>query len=243
MIRITKEQEHYKEELDWLTTYHHFSFARYYDPSNVNFGPLRVFNDDIIMPRKGFGFHQHQDMEIVTYVIDGTLEHKDNLGNVGIILPGEIQRVSAGTGIFHSEFNHSDEKPLRLLQIWIFSDTKDLRPSWEQRGYSKDRRKNTLLRVIGPRRDDKDDSLAISQDATFYVSSLEKGKEVGCNLKKERIGYLFVIGGAIHLNEKVLHTRDAARIEEEESLKIGALEDTDLILIDLPKQYRKNSVA
>ncbi len=242
MIQITKEQEQYKGELDWLTTYHHFSFAEYFDPSKVSFGPLRVFNDDMIQPGTGFDFHQHQDMEIVTYVIDGELEHKDNLGNNGIIQPGEIQRMSAGTGVFHSEFNHSKEKPLRLLQMWVFSDTKGLKPSWEQKRFTKEDRKNKLLPVIGPKNSNQKGSLAISQDATFYVSNLEKGKELSFNLQTGRIAYLFVISGKISLNDKVLDTRDAAQIEKEENLKISAQKDTELILIDLPVRYMKNSV-
>lgn len=242
MIQITKEQEQYKGESDWLTTYHHFSFAEYYDPSRVNFGPLRVFNDDIIKPGTGFDLHRHQDMEIVTYVIEGALEHKDSLGNHGIIQPGEIQRMSAGTGVLHSEFNHSDEKPLRLLQMWVFSDTKGLQPSWEQKRYTKDDRKNKLLPVIGPKNSNPKDRLAISQDATFYISNLDPDADLSYIPQKDRIAYLFVIEGKIALNGKVLYTRDAAQIENEEILKIKAQRDTDLILIDLPIQYRKNSV-
>jgi len=241
MIRVTKEMQHYKGESDWLTTYHHFSFADYYDPNNVNFGPLRVFNDDIIKPGAGFDLHQHQDMEIVTYVIDGTLEHKDSLGNHGIIEPGEIQRMSAGTGVLHSEFNHSSEKPLRLLQIWLFSDTRGLQPSWEQKRYTKDERKNKLLPVISPKNSNQKDRLEISQDATFYISNLETGNVQTYNLLKDRMAYFFVIEGKVALNDKVLYTRDAVQIENEEVLKLQAQGDTEIILIDLPIQYKKNS--
>jgi redox-sensitive bicupin YhaK (pirin superfamily) len=242
MIKIIKEQEQYKGENEWLSTYHHFSFAEYYDPKNVNFGPLRVFNDDIIQPATGFDFHQHQDMEIVTYVIDGELEHKDSLGNHGIIQPGEIQRMSAGTGVLHSEFNHSDEKPLRLLQIWLYSDTKGLKPSWEQKRYTEDDRKNKLLAVISPKRSNQKDRLGISQDATFYISNLQADKDLSYVTKSDRITYLFVIEGKIALNDKVLYTRDIAQIENEKILKIKAQQDTELILIDLPIKYMKNSV-
>lgn len=242
MIRIIKEQEQYKGEHEWLTTYHHFSFAEYFDPKNTNFGPLRVFNDDIIQPGTGFDLHQHKDMEIVTYVIDGTLEHRDNLGNHGIVQPGEIQRMSAGTGVFHSEFNHSKEKPLRLLQMWVFSDTRGLKPSWEQRVFTKEERKNKLLPVIGPKSSNKTDRLEISQDATFYISSLEAGSKINHRLQVGRIAYLFVITGKVSLNDKILHTRDAAAIEDEENLNIKAERETEIILIDLPIQYNKNSV-
>ncbi len=219
-----------------------FSFADYYDPNNVNFGSLRVFNDDIIQPGTGFDFHQHQDMEIVTYVIDGTLEHKDSLGNQGIVQPGEIQRMSAGTGVLHSEFNHSNEKPLRLLQIWLFSDTGGLQPSWEQKKYTKDDRKNKLLPVISQKNSNQKDRLGISQDATFYISNLETGKDLSYIPQKDRITYLFVIEGKIALNDKALYTRDVAQIENEKILKIKAQKDTELILIDLPIKYMKNSV-
>jgi redox-sensitive bicupin YhaK (pirin superfamily) len=242
MIRIIKEQQHYKGESDWLTTYHHFSFADYYDPNNINFGPLRVFNDDTIKPGTGFDFHQHQDMEIVTYVIDGTLEHKDSLGNHGIIEPGEIQRMSAGTGVFHSEFNHSDEIPLRLLQIWLFSDTRGLQPSWEQKRYTKDERKNKLLPVIGPKNSNQKDRLEINQDATFYISNLETDADLNYKPQNGRIEYLFVIEGKVTLNENTLHTRDAVMIEDDKILNIKAQKDTELILIDLPTRYKKNSV-
>lgn len=125
MLKIIKNSENFKTELDWLISFHHFSFGEHFHPEKVNFGPLRVFNDDKIELGKGFSFHSHHDMEIVTYVLDGTLEHKDNFGNEGVIEEGEVQRMSAGTGIFHSEFNHSNTNPLKLLQIWILPQKKD----------------------------------------------------------------------------------------------------------------------
>lgn len=243
MIRITKEMQQYKGEHGWLTTYHHFSFAEYHDPARSGFGPLRVFNDDIIAPGTGFDFHRHEDMEIVTYVIEGELEHRDSLGNHGIIVPGEIQRMSAGTGVLHSEFNHSAEKPLRLLQIWLYSDTRGLRPSWEQKRYSKEQRRNRLLPVISPAESRMDGSLAVNQDATFYIASLEPGTEQSHKLRKGRIAYLFVIKGRIRVGEKVLHSRDIAEIEDEDSLVIRAEGETELILIDMPASYRKNAAA
>ncbi len=242
MIKITKENQHYKGESEWLETYHHFSFAEYFDPSKVNFGPLRVFNDDIIKAGTGFDFHQHQDMEIVTYVIDGTLEHKDSLGNHGLIQPGEIQRMSAGTGVFHSEFNHSDTKPLRLLQMWVFSDTRGLKPSWEQKQYSKDDRTNKLLQVIGQKDASKQGSLGIHQDTSFYVSNLSPGSEIRHNIIKGRIAYLFVIEGKVSVNGKTLDTRDAAEIQDESKISIQGQKESEIILIDLPVQFKKNSM-
>jgi len=144
MITITKSSEHYRNKTDWLDTTHHFSFANYFDANKMNFGPLRVFNDDITQPGTGFDLHQHHDMEIVTYVIEGELEHKDNKGNHGVVHPGEVQRMSAGSGIMHSEYNHSKEKPLRLLQMWVFASKKNLEPSWEQKRYAKEERKKSF---------------------------------------------------------------------------------------------------
>ena len=243
MIRITKEMQQYKGEHGWLTTYHHFSFAEYYDPTRTGFGPLRVFNDDVIQAGAGFDMHRHENMEIVTYVIDGELEHRDSLGNHGIIRPGEIQRMSAGTGVMHSEFNHSTEKPLRLLQIWLFSDTWGLKPSWEQKRYSKEERRNRLLAVISPKDSKREESLSISQDATFYVSSLEPGTGQSHKLHKGRIAYLFVIEGKITLGNNVLHAKDTAEIEDEDSLDIRAESDAEIILIDMPADYKKNATA
>jgi|SRR5579883_2194593 len=242
MIKITKENQHYKGESEWLETYHHFSFAEYFDPSKVSFGPLRVFNDDVIKPGTGFDFHQHKDMEIVTYIIDGTLEHKDSLGNHGLIQPGEIQRMSAGTGVFHSEFNHSDTKPLRLLQMWVFSDTRGLKPSWEQKQYSKDDGTNKLLQVIGQKDASKQDRLGIHQDASFYVSHLRPGFEIQHNIIKGRIAYLFVIEGKVSVNGKTLDTRDAAEIQDESKISIQGQKESEIILIDLPVQFKKNSM-
>lgn len=133
MQELIKASEHYKNKIDWLTTYHHFSFGDYYNPEKNEYGPLRVFNDDLIKAGTGFEFHQHRDMEIVTYVIDGALRHRDNLGNDGIIEAGEMQRMTAGTGVIHSEHNASKTNSLRLLQIWVFPDKKGLPPSWQQK--------------------------------------------------------------------------------------------------------------
>ena len=187
MIKIVKSNEHYhNDDMDWLSSYWHFSFDHYQDPQKMNYGPLRVFNDDTIQPGTGFGFHPHRDMEIVTYVIDGELEHRDNQGNQVIIQPGEIQRMTAGTGIIHSEYNHSKERPLRLLQLWIFADKRGLEPSWEQKQFTKDERKDKLLPVIVPEGvSDGESALHIHQDASIYVSSLGKGARIEHRLAKK----------------------------------------------------------
>jgi quercetin 2,3-dioxygenase len=241
MIKITKSNEHYHNEEDWLSTYWHFSFDHYRDPDKMNFGPLRVFNDDIIQPGKGFGFHPHRDMEIVTYVIDGELEHRDNQGNQGVIHPGEIQRMSAGSGILHSEYNHSKQKPLRLLQLWIFSDSRGLQPSWEQKQFSSTDRKDKLLPVIVPQGVSDGNALHIHQDASIYVSSLNSGSSVKHKLAEGRKAYVFVISGSATINGVPVKTRDAARLEDESNISIQALSPTELILLDLPEKYAINN--
>jgi quercetin 2,3-dioxygenase len=238
MQELIKANEHYKNEIDWLTTYHHFSFGEYYNPEKHDYGPLRVFNDDLIKPGTGFEFHQHKDMEIVTYVIDGALRHRDNLGNDGIISAGEMQRMTAGTGVVHSEHNASKTNPLRLLQMWVFPDRKGLHPSWQQKKYSLEDRKNKLLQVIGPM-NNSGSELSIHQNALFYLSSLDSGKKIEYSLDSGRKAYLFVIDGKISMNDKIMETQDAAKIENTNTVSIEAKKTTELILIDLPEKYNQ----
>ena len=241
MIKIVKSGEHYHSEIDWLSSYWHFSFDHYQDPQKMNFGPLRVFNDDVIQPGTGFGFHPHRDMEIVTYVIDGELEHRDNQGNTGVIQPGEIQRMTAGSGILHSEYNHSKERPLRLLQLWIFANKRGLEPSWEQKKFRKEERSDRLLPVIVPENSADGGALHIHQDASIYVSSMNKGAAVEHGLAPGRKAYVFVIDGSIDLNGKKMESRDAARVEKEDRIEIKADKPSELILLDLPEKYAINN--
>ena len=241
MIKTIKANEHYKSEMDWLTSYHHFSFADYYNPEKMNYGPLRVFNDDTVQPGTGFDFHQHRDMEIITYLIEGKLEHKDNQGNHGVIYPGEVQRMTAGSGILHSEFNHSKEKPLRLLQMWVFANKRGLPPSWEQKKFTKEERMNKLVPVVTSESVQDKNALHVHQDATFYLSTLTDKGQVDHKLSAGRKAYLFVIDGAIKLNGNLMQTRDAALIEKEDDLVIKAEKPTELILIDLPEKYAVNN--
>jgi redox-sensitive bicupin YhaK (pirin superfamily) len=236
MQELIKAKEHYKNKNDWLTTYHHFSFGEYYNPEKNNYGPLRVFNDDLIQAGTGFEFHQHKDMEIVTYVIEGALRHKDNLGNDGIIEAGEIQRMTAGTGVFHSEHNASKTSPLRLLQMWVFPDIKGLHPSWQQKKYTLEDRKNKLLQVIGPMNNPSTE-LSIHQNVLLYISSLESGKKVKHIMEPGRKSYLFVIDGKIVINENIMETQDAAKIENIDVISIEAEKTTELILIELPEKF------
>src|SRR3990172_7538164 len=187
MIQVIRNKDRYHFETDWLSTYWHFSFDHYYDPANVQFGPLRVFNDDVIRPGGGFPLHGHKEMEIVTYVIEGELEHRDSMGNVGRIRPGEVQRMSAGTGVRHSEYNASKEKPVRLVQLWVLPAVKGLEPSWEQKKFTREERSGKLLPVAVPAgKADGKGAVKIQQDATIYASVLRSGDSVTHKLGKGR---------------------------------------------------------
>ncbi len=231
MVKIIKSDERYRAERGWLDTRWHFSFDDYYDPANMNWGPLRVFNDDVIQPASGFGFHPHRDMEIITYVISGELEHRDSTGNRGVIQPGEVQVMSAGTGIVHSEYNHSEKNPLRLLQLWILPRTKGRKPRWEQRVFSQKERQGKLLPVVSS--GIVPDTLHIDQDAAIYVSSLGKGHEAVHQSGAGRKGYAFVISGGVTLNRTTLAAGDQARLSDETEIRIKADEDSELIFLDL----------
>jgi redox-sensitive bicupin YhaK (pirin superfamily) len=232
MIRVIPAAERYHFESDWLSTYWHFSFDHYYDPDNVSFGPLRVFNDDTIAGGGGFPEHPHREMEILTYVLAGKLEHRDNLGNRGVIGAGELQRMSAGTGIRHSESNASKTEPLHLLQFWIHPAERGLKPSWEQKQFAREQRQSRLLPVASGR--PLDGALRIHQDATVYISALNPGDHPVLELAPGRRAYVFVIEGALALNGKSLAPGDQARVENELRLELQAGKAAELLLIDLP---------
>lgn len=240
MLQVIRADEHYKGQHGWLTTYHHFSFGEYHNPEKMNFGPLRVFNDDTILPGTGFDFHSHSNMEIVTYLIDGELEHRDNFGNRGIIRPGEAQRMSAGTGIMHAEYNHSKENPLRLLQMWVLPNRKNLKPSWEQRRFTKEQQTNRLLPIIVPESSENDGALKVHQDATFYLSTITPQNTIQHTIDDGRMAYIFVINGNVEVDGKLLQTRDAAKAENEKTVSITAQTQTELIVIDLPQRFAAN---
>lgn len=231
MIKIIRSNERYQADLGWLKTRWHFSFDHYYDPANLSWGPLRVFNHDVVDPGRGFDWHSHRDMEIVTYVLAGELEHRDSLGHTGVIEPGEVQVMSAGTGITHSEYNHSPDKPLHLLQLWLLPRQKGREPRWEQRRFSRADRTGRLLPVVSGSRPG---TLAIDQDATIYVSVLAAGQSVGHESQPQRRAYLFVIDGRTQLNEQTLAAGDQARMANEPRLNLEAQQDSELILLDLP---------
>jgi hypothetical protein len=242
MIETIRSKDRYHAETDWLSTNWHFSFDHYHDPDNMNFGPLRVFNDDTVAPSGGFPLHSHREMEIVTYIIDGALEHKDNLGNTGVIRPGEIQRMSAGTGIRHSEYNPSEKDPVHLIQLWIMPATQHLRPSWEQKSFSLSDRSGRLLPIAVPAGKNGNASstaVQIHQDATIYTSLLAPGQSVTHKLAQDRRAYIFVIKGSLQLNGETFAAGDQARVSAERELQLSAATGqsatpADFLLLDLP---------
>jgi quercetin 2,3-dioxygenase len=232
MIRIIPSEKRYKADHGWLITYHSFSFAEYYDPNNIRFGALRVFNDDTVQPGRGFGEHPHADMEIMTYVIDGTLEHRDSLGNRGLLHAGEVQRMTAGTGIIHSEYNPSEEKPVHFLQIWFLPERRGLTPSWEQKKFPSEQKRNRLLPVVSGR--PAEGALYIHQDVTVYLSRLEAGRQIHHRQEAGRRMYLFVIDGAVSVDgEHPMKAGDSARITGLSELTVSTGEGAEFMLMDL----------
>lgn len=231
MKQIIRSKDRYHHEMDWLSTYWHFSFDHYYDPANLSFGPLRVFNDDVVQPGTGFPPHSHRDMEIITCVLEGELEHQDNLGNRGRVQPGEVQVMSAGTGITHAEYNPSKTQLLHLLQIWVLPRTRSLKPRWEQRKFAKPERQGRLLPVVSGA---DGDTLKIDQDAIIYIASLDPGQNATHPVAPGRRAYAFVISGALDLNGTALSAGDQARITDESRLALAPSAPTELILLDLP---------
>jgi redox-sensitive bicupin YhaK (pirin superfamily) len=236
-IQIIRSEERHHQNIGWLDTRWHFSFAEYHDPANENWGALRVFNDDVVQPGQGFGMHPHRDMEIITIVLDGALEHQDSLGNRGVIRPGEVQVMSAGKGIVHSEYNHSKDAPLHLLQLWIFPRKKNLTPRWEQHVFDAAEREGKLLPVVSG--GEIPGTLTIDQDAAIYLSRLAAGQQVTHQSKPGRKGYLFVIDGAVTLGENSasaeLAAGDQARLNGETHLEMKAKTATEFIFLDLPQ--------
>jgi redox-sensitive bicupin YhaK (pirin superfamily) len=229
MIKIRKSKERGSSDLGWLKSKFSFSFAGYYDPSNKGFRQLRVINEDRISPGKGFDFHPHQDMEIVSYIIEGALEHKDSMGNVGQIVPGQIQRMSAGTGVIHSEYNPSKENETHMLQIWVHTDKKGHEPSYETIAYKELKGKNLKL-IVSP--NGENGSATIHQDVKFYSGKMANGESEEVNLRPGRYAWIQLIQGTLHVNKVELNEGDGA-ISEEELLKIESQGDSEFLLIDL----------
>ena len=228
MIRRANERGH--AEHGWLDTYHTFSFADYYDPDWMGFRTLRVINDDLVMPAMGFGTHPHRDMEIITYVLSGALEHKDSMGNGRIIRPGEVQYMAAGTGIQHSEFNPSKDEAVHMLQIWILPDRKGLKPRYAEKSLANapTGRFNLVVSKTG-----RDSSLSINQDADLYVAKLESGNEATHALNPDRHAWLHVAEGEVKLNGDTLKGGDAVAFSDESRVQLVAAKPSQVLLFDL----------
>jgi quercetin 2,3-dioxygenase len=216
---------------DWLDSRHTFSFNRYYDPRCVGFGDLLVINEDTVAPAGGFGTHGHRDMEIITYVVSGALEHRDSSGGSGILRPGEVQRMSAGTGVRHSEFNHSQSEPVHFLQIWITPESEGIEPGYEQREFAEDERRGRL-RVVASR-GGRDGSVTIHQDAEVYAASLGEGEELTHEPRAGGRAWVQVIKGGLELNGVGLRAGDGAAVSDEPRLVLRAVEPSEILLFDL----------
>jgi quercetin 2,3-dioxygenase len=231
MIQLRPSNERGDGEYGWLNTRHTFSFDQYHDPRWVSFRSLRVINEDVIAPGGSFPMHPHRDMEIITYVLEGALAHKDNMGNGSIIHPGDGQRMSAGTGVRHSEANPSPKDPTHLLQIWIEPDRKNYDPSYEQKQFAESEKRGHLRLIASP--NGADGSVIIHQDARFYASLLSPGDQVIHNVEARRFAWLQNAKGCIELNGQTLKQGDGAAISDEQKLTIKAIEDSELLLFDL----------
>lgn len=235
MIKTIKAGNRHFSDFGWLQTYWLFSFSSYYDQDNIQFGSLRVFNDDIVAPGTGFPTHPHEEMEIVTIVLDGEMTHEDSMGNKSVIRAGDVQRMSAGTGLTHSEFNLAD-KPVHFYQIWIFPDRSGLVPSYDQKSYDAGDSHNRLFPVASGR--NIAGAVTFHADATIYRCHLEAGKDVSHQALVGRRVFIYLTAGQVVVNDRKLAAKDQARIEVEEPLVIEAQEISDFILIDLPAGHR-----
>ena len=229
---IQKEDERGIAEHGWLHSKFSFSFAEYYNPMKMGFGLLRVLNDDIIEPGEGFGKHPHNNMEIITIMLQGELEHKDNSGSGSVIRPGEIQVMSAGTGILHSEFNHSQLDRVNLLQLWIIPKERNIAPRYDQKLFPLDEIKNSLLKVVSGTK--SNDTLYIHQNAAISLGKLDKGNKLVYNFSYKGNGvYLFVIKGNVSIDDTELNERDSAGIYEVDNFEISALADSEFVFIEV----------
>ena len=233
MLIVRKSDERGTADLGWLYSRHTFSFSDYYDPQHMGFGPLRVINEDRVSPAQGFGTHGHQDMEIISYVLEGALEHKDSIGTGSVIRPGDVQVMSAGTGIRHSEFNHSKTEPVHFLQIWIVPDREGIAPRYDQKRFP-DNEKRGRLRLVGST-DGRDGSIVIHQDVQFFAAVLNTGEQVTHALPAGRRAWLQVVRGAVETNGQRIDAGDSAAVDDEAALTVTARnDDAEILVFDLP---------
>ena len=233
MLKKLPKENMGKSNLGWLESRFHFSFAEYRNPNNINFGVLRVLNDDIVHPMSGFDMHPHSNMEIISYIIDGEITHKDSMGNVETLKRGEVQYLSAGDGIYHSEHNLHKSLDLRLLQIWIIPPKAGLPRLYGSKRYEKNQRENKLLNIVSSQNGNAD--IKIYQDINIYVSELEKNKTINFDIKKDRQVYFVQIEGNSQIDDIILNNGDALEIVDVEKLEIKALENSHFLFIEMPK--------
>lgn len=231
MLEVRHAQQRGVANFGWLNSRHTFSFGHYHDPRHMGFGPLRVINEDRVQPGRGFDTHGHRDMEIVSYVLEGALEHKDSMGNGSIIKPGDVQRMTAGTGVRHSEFNHSQEELVHFLQIWILPEQEGLTPGYEQKSFSDAERHHTL-RLVGSR-DGRDGSVMIHQDVNLYATSLDEGDEVAHEPAAGRKVWVQIARGHAKVNGTVLEAGDGVALADESHLTLRGVSNAEILLFDM----------
>lgn len=234
MITIRKAEERGVARFAWLDSKHSFSFGHYYDPAHMGFGPLRVINEDRVSPGEGFPPHGHRDMEIISYVLDGALEHKDSLGTGSVIRPGDVQRMTAGTGITHSEYNHSPSELVHFLQIWIIPAERGLRPGYEQRHFPHEERSGRLRLIASP--DGNDGAVTIHQDARIHAALLDGDQRASLELAQGRTAWVHVARGEVAVNGVRLSTGDGAAIEDEHAIVLDGAAGAEVLVFDLPRQ-------
>lgn len=231
MLAIRQAEDRGLSNLGWLNSRHTFSFGHYHDPKFMGFGPLRVINEDRVQPKRGFDTHGHKDMEIISYVLDGALEHKDSMGNGSIIRPGDVQRMSAGTGVRHSEFNHSDDELVHFLQIWIIPEEDGQEPSYEQINFSPEE-KAGQLRLVGSR-DGRDGSVTIHQDVDLYATRLTNEQTVIHEIGEGRKGWVQIARGTATVNDEQLYSGDGVAIDGRSAITLAGTSDTEILLFDM----------
>jgi redox-sensitive bicupin YhaK (pirin superfamily) len=232
MLAVRKSTERGHANHGWLESYHSFSFADYHDPAHMGYGALRVINEDRVQPGQGFGMHGHRDMEIITYILEGALEHKDSMGNGSVIRPGQVQRMSAGTGVMHSEFNPSRTELVHLLQIWIEPAVKGVRPSYEEKQFGPAEKRGRLRLIASA--DGREGSVTIHQDASVYAALLDGEERVTHQLASGRRAYVHVARGSVNVNGAELKAGDAGKIEDDASIKLDHARSAEVLLFDLP---------
>ena len=232
MMELRRSEDRGRANHGWLDSYHSFSFADYHDPAHMGFGPLRVINEDRVQPGMGFGTHGHRDMEIISYVLDGALAHKDSLGNGSVIRPGDVQRMSAGTGVRHSEFNPSDREGVHFLQIWIEPAQRGIAPGYEEKRFDADSKRGRLRLVASP--DGREGSVTIHQDARVYAALLDGDEAAAHLLAPGRRGYVHVARGEVTANGRALKAGDALKLAGEPEIRLAEGRNAEVIVFDLP---------